>query len=425
MDVAKIYKAKANRRISCSQRFSWSVSATGLLATVTLLLSAPGSSEARTIAVSPEADLQVVIDSALSGDTLLLPAVTFVAKPRKFTESLCGNCQEHQTEVQASYGFRVSDKSLTIVGSGRRGTELVTRAGYGLLFEDSPDSYVSELSITGGRRDSDGNATDAGIVVRHSRVTIERVEIINNKRTDTSVVVGIGGIFGREGAELYIRDCRIINNTWDGIALYRGASATVIDCLIKDGRGAGIGVTWDATCVALRNEITGFWKGIGSFGTSWVIARNNLVHHNLGWGMVGTGESYMDMSNNVIFANGNCGVAAWGSTSRGRMVNNIISENGWREQWVCPCVGVWNYGDWAKWEFSHNIVWQNKDGEYRDIWDQTDMSGNLNIDPLFADTLSFRLAAGSPAIDAGSEKLSDPDGTRSDIGLTGGPKAKK
>lgn len=423
MDVARSYLA-IRRRIH-SLHFFHSVNSRTIFAAVAILLGVSHLSEAGTIAVSPEADLQKVIDSALSGDTLFLPAVTFVAKPQKFTEALCGNCQEHQTEVKASYGFRVRGKSLTIVGSGRRGTELVTRAGYGLLFENSPNSFVSELSITGGRRDSDGNATDAGIVVRHSRVTIERVEIINNKRTDTSVVVGIGGIFGREGAELYIRDCRIINNTWDGIALYRGASATVIDCLIKDGRGAGIGVTWDATCVALRNEITGFWKGIGSFGTSWVIARNNQVHHNLGWGMVGTGESYMDMSNNVIFANGNCGVAAWGSTSRGRMVNNIIVENGWREEWVCPCVGVWNYGDWAKWEFSHNIVWKNKDGEYQDIWDQTDMSGNLSVDPLFADTLSFRLEANSPAIDAGSEKLSDPDGSRSDIGLTGGPKAKK
>lgn len=380
--------------------------------------------EARTIAVSPGAELQDVIDTAATGDTLLLSPVSYTALPRKFTETLCGNCETHRTPVSASYGFRVSGKSLTIIGAGRDKTELVTRAGYGALFENSPDSYISDLTVTGGRRDHDGNATDAGIVVRRSRLTVQRVDVRNNERSDTSVVVGIGGIIGREGAELYIHDCRIVNNTWDGIALYRGASAIITDCLIKDGRGAGIGVTWDASCVALRNEITGYWKGIGSFGTSWVSAQNNLVHHNLGWGMIGTGESYMDMSNNVVFSNGNCGVAAWGASSRGRIVNNIIAGNGWRKEWVCPCVGVWNNGDWAKWEFSHNIVWKNEAGEYQDIWDQTEIEGNLNVDPKFADTLKFRLASGSPALNAGSPKLSDPDGSRSDIGPGGGPKAK-
>jgi len=149
------------------------------------------------------------------------------------------------------------------------------------------------------------------------------------------------------------------------------------------------------------------------------------VHHNLGWGIIAAGESYTDITNNVVFANGNCGVAPWSTSSHGRIVNNIITANGWREQWVCPCVGVWNYGDWAKWEFSNNIVWGNVDGEYRDIWDQTEINGNLNIDPLFADTLTFRLAEGSPAIDAGRTDINDPDGSASDIGAYGGPKSRK
>ena len=100
-----------------------------------------------------------------------------------------------------------------------------------------------------------------------------------------------------------------------------------------------------------------------------MIARNNLVHDNLGWGMIATGQAYMDMVNNVVYHNGNCGIAPWSTESRGRIVNNIIVENGWREQWVCPCVGVWNSGDWAKWEFRNNIVFNNVAGEYEDIWD--------------------------------------------------------
>ena len=379
---------------------------------------------ARRFTVERGSNLQAVINHAASGDTLLLGAKTFIATPTQFVDSLCGNCADPQTEVQASYGFIIKDKTLIIVGADREKTRLVTNAGYGLFIVNSPGTMIRNLTITGGKRDDDGTATDAGIVVRWSSVSIENVDIRDNTHRD-STVVGIGGVVGREGSEIRIVNCQIINGGWDGVALYRGASATVTDCLIKDGRGAGIGVTWDATCVAYRNEVTGFWKGIGSFGSSTLIARNNYVHDNLGWGMVGTGHSYLDAINNVIRHNGNCGVAPWSTEARGRIINNIISENGWREQWVCPCVGVWNYGDWAKWEFGHNIVWGNKDGEYRDIWDQTDIHGNLNVDPKFIDEHSSELAEDSPARHAGDSVIYNIDGSRSHIGRTGGPQGSR
>jgi len=390
------------------------------LCCIVALVLTGSSVSARKYTVERGSDLQAVIDHAADGDTLILGAKTFEARPTQFTDSLCGNCADPLTPVQASYGFIVKDKALTIVGVDREKTKLVTNAGYGLFFVNSHGSKLRNLSITGGKRDDDGMATDAGIVVRWSSVWIEGVDVIDNTHRDTTVV-GIGGIFGREGAEIRISDCRIINGGWDGIALYRGASAVVTDCLIKDGRGAGIGVTWDATCVAYRNEVTGFWKGIGSFGTSTLIARNNLVHDNLGWGMVATDQARLEAVNNVIHHNGNCGILPNSTESRGRIVNNIISENGWREFWVCACVGVLNYGDWAKWEFRNNIVWYNKEGEYEGIWDQTGLNGNLNVDPMFMGESDFHLMEGSPARHTGDSLIYNIDGTRSHIGLTGGP----
>ena len=120
------------------------------------------------------------------------------------------------------------------------------------------------------------------------------------------------------------------------------------------------------------------------------------------------------------------------------IIDNIVTQNGWRDQWVCPCVGVWNYGDWGEWVFRNNIVWNNKEGEYEDIWDQTDSNGNLSVDPQFmkiakdsteAET-SFRyedffLSDDSPARNAGDSTIYNHDGTVSDIGLTGGPAAKE
>jgi len=168
----------------------------------------------------------------------------------------------------------------------------------------------------------------------------------------------------------------------------------------------------------------GYWKGIGAFGTSWVVAHNNAVYDNLGWGIIATGKAFMDISNNVVHHNGNCGVAPWSTESRGRIINNIITSNGWRREWVCPCVGVWNFGDWAKWEFSYNIVWNNKEGNYKDIWDQTDLNGNLSADPLFVGENIFILKPESPAVDSGHPEVFDHDGSRSDIGLYGGPQGR-
>ncbi len=370
-------------------------------------------------------DFQAVIDYASDGDTILLSAKRYEARRTGFTDPLCGNCGDPQTEVAASYGFVVKNKGLVILGADRSETIVVTNAGYGLYLENADGTTLRNLTITGGKRDDDGNATDAAIVVRRSRVIIEQVDIRDNtdRSSDSSVVVGIGGVFGREGAEITLRDSRIINGGWDGVALYRGATAYIADCVIRDGRGAGIGVTWDAVCIAYRNEISGFWKGIGSFGTASVIACNNLVHDNLGWGLVATGTSSMEATNNVIHHNGNCGVAPWSTGSRGRLINNIITQNGWRDQWVCPCVGVWNYGDWAKWTFRNNIVWGNEAGNYEGIWDQTGIGGNLNLDPTFPAEGDYSLTEGSPAYQAGDSLIYNLDGSRSHIGLYGGPQA--
>ncbi len=384
-----------------------------------------GAVGAATLTVERGSDLQRIINYAASGDTIMIGAKAFTAVGTPFTDPLCGNCQEGITAVPASYGFVIRGKSLTLIGRDRTESRLETNAGYGLYIEDCPEVHIANLTITSGRRDADGNATDAGIVVRQSRVEIVGVDVRDNVHRIDSVVVGIGGIFGREGADLTIRNCTIENNGWDGIALYRGALATITDCTIKDGRGAGIGVTWDATCRAFRNNVSGYWKGIGAFGTTWVIARNNLVHDNLGWGIIATGQAYMDICNNVVYHNGNCSVAPWGSDARGRIINNVIAQNGWREQWVCPCVGVWNYGDWAKWEFSNNIVFGNEAGNYEGIWDQTGFKGNLQVDPGFVGDGDFHLKPESPAINGGDSLIFDVNGSISDIGLYGGPQAEQ
>ncbi|UCC79997.1 MAG: right-handed parallel beta-helix repeat-containing protein [Candidatus Zixiibacteriota bacterium] len=373
----------------------------------------------------PFRNLQAALDRCSHGDTVIIGPGKYVSQSYAYPESLCGNCEDHVTPVKASRGFLVENKGLTIIGSGVDSTVLVTGAGYGVLFLRSYGSYISNLQITGGKRDLDGMATDAAVVVKWGRVTIENCLIADNSDRPESVVVGIGGIMGREGAELFIINNRIKNNTWDGIALYRGATAYIADNIINGGRGAGIGITWDANAVIVRNRISNYWKGIGSFGDSRVVCSNNIVRDNLGWGIIATGTSYMDATNNIVYNNGNCGMAIWSDECTGRFSNNIVVNNGWRDQWVCPCVGIWNYGTLYNFDISYNDVWSNKDGEYGDMPDYTDKKGNISVDPGFADTEDFRLLPDSPLKETGNPLLTDSDGTRSDIGLYGGPKARQ
>ena len=372
---------------------------------------------------NPYRNPQSAFNAAANYDTILISPGSYHSGQTPFIDSLCGNCEKQKTRVRASRGFLIQDKGLIIIGSDS--TTLLTNAGYGVLFINSYDSEIRNLRISGGTRDFDGAATDAAIVVRQSRVTIKDCIISDNTNRPDSIVVGIGGIIGREGAELFIERNRILNNGWDGIALYRGATAYIADNTINGGRGAGIGITWDATATVIRNRISNYWKGIGSFGDTRVVAANNAVFDNLGWGIIATGTSYLDASNNVVYHNGNCGMAIWGDECTGRFSNNIVAENGWRDEWVCPCVGIWNAGKLFNFDVSYNDVWNNKSGEYRDMPDPSDSNGNLKIDPKFVDTDSFFLAPDSPLINKGNPLLSDPDGSPSDIGLYGGPKARQ
>jgi hypothetical protein len=368
-------------------------------------------------------DFETAIRLAASGDTIRLLEGMFGADPEPYEEKLCGNCQDHRTPIRATCGFHIRGKALCIIGNGPESTTLVTNAGYGILFEDSRGSLLSDLRVTGGVRDSAEMATDAGVVLKRSTVRVERVVIEDNEdRADHPV--GIAGIVGREGAELSVRDCIIRNNGWDGIALYRGAVASIADNIIEDGRGAGIGITWDAVATVLRNRISGYWKGIGTFGYSRAVVRNNAVFDNLGWGIIATGTSYLDASNNVVIRNGNCGVAVWSDDASGCFVNNIITENGWREEWVCPGVGVWVQGDASNFEIAFNNVWGNKSGDFQGGMVAEGSDGNISENPEFLDETDFHTSFVSPVRNAGTPLLTDPDGSRSDMGIYGGPSAR-
>jgi hypothetical protein len=141
----------------------------------------------------------------------------------------------------------------------------------------------------------------------------------------------------------------------------------------------------------------------------------------------------MDATNSAVVRNGNCGMALWGDSISGRFANNLVYRNGWRKQWVCPCVGIWDAGQPRGFAVQNNNVFANEMGNYKAVefdldkpgppYDLTGQFGNLSVDPGLADTTLYRPVHGSPLLDAGDSLLSDVDGSRSDIGPLGGPSA--
>jgi hypothetical protein len=292
-----------------------------------VLAPAPASADAPGVIAQPSDDLGRAVAALSPGETLRLGPGDYVLAPHPFGESTCGNCEDPATRVAASVGLLVGGRGLRIVGSGPDSTRIHTRAGYGILFQGCVDCALEAVTVTGGARDADGNATDAAIVVKHSRVTIRNCRISDNigdAPTVRAVVVGIMGIAGREGSEIHIEGNRIIRNSWDGIALYRGASATIVGNVIDGvdaargetiggGRGVGIGVTWDARVVARGNLVRRYWKGIGLFVDAQGILEENVVEDVLTWGIslwdAGKGRPSGQIRRNAVFRTGACGVS--------------------------------------------------------------------------------------------------------------------
>lgn len=250
----------------------------------------------------------------------------YVLQPATIVDSTCGNCEDPATPVEVTVGLLVQGNGIQLSGPDEGTAEIVTNAGYGLFFKDCQDCSITGLSITGGQRDADGNATNAAIVVKNSSVTISNCTIQDNLGDSAAVakvVAGVMGIAGREGGYLTIVNNRILRNSWDGIALYRGAEAVILDNVIDGvdkargsqlggGRGVGIGVTWDAQATIRGNLVTRYWKGIGLFVDANATVTENVVEDVLTWGIylwdAGRGEPQGRIEWNAVYQTGACGV---------------------------------------------------------------------------------------------------------------------
>jgi hypothetical protein len=335
-----------------------------------------GSGELRVVEVAPDiplggelrppagpSQLQMALVTVQGPTRLRLAPGHYVLQPFDWTDPTCGNCEDPATSIPATLALQLLGRRVELVGASPDSVFLHTGAGYGVLIEDCQGCVVRGVTITGGARDPDGRATNGAVVVRRSTARIEECRLrdnIGDSATVARTVVGIAGVVGREGADFVLTNCRIERNSWDGVAMYRGAKAQIHDNLIDGvdkargavmggGRGVGIGLTWDAEAEVSGNLVRRYWKGIGVFVDAQATVRHNVVEDILTWGLAywaaGEGRAVARMEANIVYQTGACGAMisrpSGGDGEPGFLRGNILVATGQDERYdsgepYCP-----------------------------------------------------------------------------------------
>ncbi|UCE18849.1 MAG: right-handed parallel beta-helix repeat-containing protein [Gemmatimonadota bacterium] len=292
-------------------------------------------------------NLQALLTEKVDSLEIYLQSGDYFLSSTDIIDSTCGNCEEPDQFVPATAGLQIAGAYVKISGPEDRSAVIHTNAGYGIFFNHCQRGLIENLSITDGVRDTSGFATDAAVVVKNSTITVRRNRIYENIGDSSIVVkniVGIMGICGRENSDVTIADNEIVRNSWDGIALYRDARATIANNLIDGvdkasskiaggGRGVAIGVTWNGQATIEKNLVKRYWKGIGIFVDANVAARNNVIEDVLTWGIAywdaDKGRPVGVIEENIIYSTGACGITITRSQpgpNPGILVGNVVVQ---------------------------------------------------------------------------------------------------
>ncbi|HEY5910407.1 MAG TPA: right-handed parallel beta-helix repeat-containing protein, partial [Verrucomicrobiae bacterium] len=206
-----------------------------------------------------------------------------------------------------------------------------------------------------------------------------------------------------------------------------GGSPLVKNNIVTGFSSRGISVVSGATAVVSGNRVqnngsssNGFLDyGIINLNSASLIA-NNLISGNEVGCYIGWHESDgAQFVNNTVVSNRNDGL--WCYRSNPMVKNNIVTAN---------TTGISASFDNATPVLTYNDVWNNQGfGNYSA--QQTGVinigAGSVSVDPLFAAASpgDYQLAPASPCRDAGDPAAiyNDLDGSRNDMGWTGGPSA--
>jgi parallel beta-helix repeat protein len=310
--------------------------------------------------------IQTGIDSALIGDTVLV-------QPGTYLENIGF---EGKNIVLASLFLTTGDTayiSQTIIDGNKNGTVVEFRSG-----EDSTARLIG-FFITNGYHHPGG-----GIYIRNSDPIISNCILIDNIAESSN---GIGGGIYFENSTSKLYKTKIINN-----------SAIGMD--INNGWGGGVGC-YNSDIEIINCRISG----------------NNTTSISGGIGIIDSDIKIIgcEISNNSVEVSG---AGLYFQDSNPILINNTIAHNSSNSQ------GSGFFYLRSDPIVINSIIWYNKtssgfqnisgtsgvvDITYSNIQDGNEGTGNLNIDPLFADTTNgdYRITSDSPCIDSGTPDTTD------------------
>ena len=215
--------------------------------------------------------------------------------------------------------------------------------------------------------------------------------------TDSKFIGNIGGGFGAGADNVLVSNCRFVENSAEvGGAISSGGGKTIITNCVFEGNTAEMGGAVSnrvgdiliVECTFKSNDSQFFGGAIAVWSPSAgilpqaVIANSLFAQNtaNLGGGIYTFAAQLMVTNCTFVRNSGN---------QYGAMVLSLSLAN------VSNCI-IWENGNEPIWSYPDSVTFCNVQGGYPG-------TGNINADPLFLDPDNgdFRLAPGSPCIDAG------------------------
>ncbi|MEJ5261431.1 MAG: right-handed parallel beta-helix repeat-containing protein, partial [Ignavibacterium sp.] len=267
--------------------------------------------------------------------------------------------------------------------------------------------------------------------------------------TMNKIVDGVGGIWVFD-SDITVKENFCLNN-YIGIIIDYSNSLVTENHIYSNQKGKGIEI-FDLAhlyCPVIQNNFietngTGISSVLGP--RSLIIINNIITVAEVGWGIIiGNSTDTARVFNNLIMAkNSHSNLGGIGISNQPRFISNNLILGNYESEGTGIAVNGTNLN---LVEILNNLIIGGEYGIYSDnnpsgtlpafynnIWKTgtksvgfTLDSTNLSVDPMLVNDdptqgeLDFHLQMFSPLIDAGDPNITDLDGTRSDIGLYGGP----